>query len=283
MGVFHPDLVGIQIRVLQRLGAQHTLVVHGQDGLDGISLGATTLVAELKDGGARYTCTPRTSASPRPATASCVDGPEQSRQMLLGVLDGQSGLARDIVLLNAGATLYAANVADSLVEGIPRGRARALGTAAPPAPNWMPSSATTRPWTPESATWTTSSKSSSRSARRNPPQGLAPATSLHEEAEGRRGEQRGFEQPPAPAGSPPAMPASMPRSRSVSPSKWRPWRRTSARRGSPKGYARHGVACPSVLTDERARVRRSPICKPRAACGGCRCCARDSWWTNVTR
>ncbi|MFO1226987.1 anthranilate phosphoribosyltransferase [Roseateles sp.] len=125
MGVFHPDLVGIQIRVLQRLGAQHALVVHGQDGLDEISLGATTLVAELKDGVVReYTLHPEdfgfTMASNRQLR---VDGPEQSRQMLLGVLDGQSGPARDIVLLNAGATLYAANVADSLVEGIEKAEA----------------------------------------------------------------------------------------------------------------------------------------------------------------
>jgi anthranilate phosphoribosyltransferase len=125
MGVFHPDLVGIQVRVLQRLGAQHALVVHGQDGLDEISLGATTLVAELKDGVVReYAIHPEdfgfTMASNRQLR---VEGPEQSRQMLLGVLDGQPGPARDIVLLNAGAALYAANVAGSLVEGIEKAEA----------------------------------------------------------------------------------------------------------------------------------------------------------------
>ena len=93
MGVFHPDLVGIQARVMQRLGANHVLVVHGLDGMDEISLGATTLVAELKDA-------------------------EESRKSLLATLDNQPGPARDIVALNAGAALYAANLAGSIAEGL---------------------------------------------------------------------------------------------------------------------------------------------------------------------
>jgi anthranilate phosphoribosyltransferase len=125
MGVFHPDLVGIQVRVLQRLGAEHALVVYGKDGMDEISLGATTLVGELKNGAVReYEIHPEDFGMPMASNRSLkVDNPEQSRQMLVGVLDGNPGPARDIVLLNAGATLYAANVAPTLADGIERARA----------------------------------------------------------------------------------------------------------------------------------------------------------------
>ncbi len=124
MGVFHPDLVGIQVRVLQRLGAEHALVVYGKDGMDEISLGATTLVGELKDGAIReYEVHPEDFGFAMASNRSLkVEGPEQSRQMLIGVLDGQAGPARDIVLLNAGATLYAANVASTIADGIARAR-----------------------------------------------------------------------------------------------------------------------------------------------------------------
>jgi len=124
MGVFHPDLVGIQVRVLQRLGAEHALVVYGKDGMDEISLGATTLVGELKDGAVReYEIHPEDFGFAMASNRSLkVEGPEQSREMLKGVLDGHTGPARDIVLLNAGATLYAANVAASLTDGIARAR-----------------------------------------------------------------------------------------------------------------------------------------------------------------
>ena len=124
MGVFHPDLVGIQVRVLQRLGAEHALVVYGKDGMDEISLGATTLVGELKDGAVReYEIHPEDFGMAMASNRSLrVDNPEQSREMLVGVLDGNPGPARDIVLLNAGATLYAANVAPTLVDGIERAR-----------------------------------------------------------------------------------------------------------------------------------------------------------------
>ena len=124
MGVFHPDLVGIQVRVLQRLGAEHALVVYGKDGMDEISLGATTLVGELKDGAVReYEIHPEDFGMAMASNRSLkVEGPEQSRDMLIGVLDGKTGPARDIVLLNAGATLYAANVAPTLADGIARAR-----------------------------------------------------------------------------------------------------------------------------------------------------------------
>jgi anthranilate phosphoribosyltransferase len=120
MGVFHPDLVGIQVRALQRLGAEHALVVYGKDGMDEISLGAATVVGELKDGEiTEYEIHPEdfglAMASNR---ALRVETPEQSMQMLKGVLDKAPGAARDIVILNAGAALYAANVADSLKTGI---------------------------------------------------------------------------------------------------------------------------------------------------------------------
>jgi anthranilate phosphoribosyltransferase len=120
MGVFHPDLVGIQIRALQRLGAEHALVVYGRDGMDEVSLGAATLVGELKDGEiSEYEIHPEdfglTMASHR---ALKVDTPEQSRDMVLSVLDNQDGAPRDIVALNAGVALYAANVAPTIAAGL---------------------------------------------------------------------------------------------------------------------------------------------------------------------
>ena len=122
MGVFHSDLVGIQVRALQRLGAEHAVVVYGRDGMDEISLGAATLVGELKDGQiTEYEIHPEdfglTMASNR---ALKVDTPEQSMAMLRGVLDNEPGAARDIVLINAGAALYAANVASSIADGLAR-------------------------------------------------------------------------------------------------------------------------------------------------------------------
>jgi len=124
MGVFHSDLVGIQVRALQRLGAEHAVVVYGRDGMDEISLGAATLVGELKNGQiTEYEIHPEdfglTMASNR---ALKVDTPEQSMAMLRGVLDNERGAARDIVLINAGAALYAANVASSIADGLSRAR-----------------------------------------------------------------------------------------------------------------------------------------------------------------
>lgn len=124
MGVFHPDLVGIQVRALQRLGAEHAVVVYGRDGMDEISLGAATLVGELQNGQiTEYEIHPEdfglTMASNR---ALKVDTPEQSMAMLRSVLDNQPGPARDIVMVNAGAALYAANVASSIADGLERAR-----------------------------------------------------------------------------------------------------------------------------------------------------------------
>ena len=124
MGVFHPDLVGIQVRALERLGAEHALVVYGRDGLDEVSLGAATLVGELKDGKVReYEIHPEDYGfSMSSNRALRVETPEQSRAMLLGVLENQAGPARDIVVLNAGVALYAANVVDNVEAGIARAR-----------------------------------------------------------------------------------------------------------------------------------------------------------------
>ncbi|MBO9646338.1 MAG: anthranilate phosphoribosyltransferase, partial [Pseudacidovorax sp.] len=124
MGVFHPDLVGIQVRALQRLGAEHALVVYGRDGLDEISLGAATMVGELRNGEIReYEVHPEDFGLRMASLRSLrVQTPEESKSVLMGVLEGVHGAARDIVLLNAGAALYAANVADSIGAGIERAR-----------------------------------------------------------------------------------------------------------------------------------------------------------------
>ncbi|MCC7220186.1 MAG: anthranilate phosphoribosyltransferase [Candidatus Contendobacter sp.] len=120
MGVFHPDLVGIQVRVMQRLGAQHVLVVWGKDGMDEISLGAATQVGELKDGQiVEYEIHPEDFGLAMRSNRSLrVETPDQSKAMLLGALSNERGAARDIVALNAGAALYAANVAGSIADGI---------------------------------------------------------------------------------------------------------------------------------------------------------------------
>ena len=124
MGVFHADLVGIQARVLQRLGLKRALVVHGRDGLDEITLADGTMVAELRnDTIEEYEIQPAdfgiASADLREIR---VDSPEESKQLLLQVLADQPGPARDIVLLNAGAALYAADVASSIADGVARAR-----------------------------------------------------------------------------------------------------------------------------------------------------------------
>ncbi|MCO5122469.1 MAG: anthranilate phosphoribosyltransferase [Rhizobacter sp.] len=120
MGVFHPDLVGIQVRALQRLGAEHALVVYGRDGMDEVSLGAATMVGEVKEGRIEeYEIHPEdfglTMASSR---AFKVETPEESKALLRSVLDDEPGPARDIVVLNTGVALYAANVAPSIDKGI---------------------------------------------------------------------------------------------------------------------------------------------------------------------
>ena len=133
MGVFHPDLVGIMARVLQRLGSQHVLVVHGSDGLDEITLAGDTLVAELKDGEvSEYRINPgQFGIAEHDGSMLKAQTREMSQAVLQRVLANEPGPARDIVLMNAGAALYAADVAGSLADGIERAReALASGRAA---------------------------------------------------------------------------------------------------------------------------------------------------------
>lgn len=124
MGVFHPDLVGIQVRVMQRLGAERVLVVHGKDNLDEISLGAATLIGELKNGEvSEYEIHPEDYGLQMLSLRNLrVGSAEESKAMLLGALDNRPGAAREVVCLNAGAALYVANLADSIGAGIVRAR-----------------------------------------------------------------------------------------------------------------------------------------------------------------
>ena len=120
MGVFHPDLVGIQIRVLQRLGARHAMTVYGLEGLDEISISGKSMIGELKDGRIEeYSVHPERFGLPlHDPRALCVDTVEASRAMVLSVLDNKPGAARDIVALNAGAAIYVADKAASIEEGV---------------------------------------------------------------------------------------------------------------------------------------------------------------------
>ncbi|MEJ8840380.1 anthranilate phosphoribosyltransferase [Ramlibacter sp. AN1133] len=124
MGVFHPDLVGIQVRALQRLGAEHALVVYGRDGMDEVSLGAATMVGELKNGEiSEYEIHPEDFGVPMASNrAFKVETPQQSLAMMREVLDNKAGPARDVVVLNSGAALYAADVVSSIREGIAKAR-----------------------------------------------------------------------------------------------------------------------------------------------------------------
>ncbi len=132
MGVFHPDLVGIQARVLERLGARHVMVVHGREGLDEISISGETLVGELRDGEVReYTVHPsQFGLDVHDLSTIQVTTMEESRDRVLKVLDNVPGPERDIVMLNAGAAIYVSGMADSLADGVTKAReALANGSA----------------------------------------------------------------------------------------------------------------------------------------------------------
>jgi anthranilate phosphoribosyltransferase len=120
LGVFHPDLVGIQVRVLQRLGSEHVMVVYGMNGMDEISLSGETLVGELKDGEVReYAIHPSDFGLPvYDSRVLRVANKDESVRCIQRVLANEDGPLRDIVLLNAGAALYCANVAGSVAEGV---------------------------------------------------------------------------------------------------------------------------------------------------------------------
>jgi anthranilate phosphoribosyltransferase len=132
MGVFHPDLVGIQVRALQALGAKHALVVWGRDGMDEISLGAATLVGELRDGVVReYEVEPEDFGLSMASSRNLrVDDASESKAMLLDAISGVPGVPHDIVCLNAGAALYAADVAPSIQAGIDLARSTIASGAA---------------------------------------------------------------------------------------------------------------------------------------------------------
>ncbi len=132
IGVFHPDLVGIHVRVLQRLGSKRAIVVWGKDGMDEVSLGAATMVGELRDGEIReYEIHPEDFGMHMKSNRGLkVADAQESKEMLLEALSGVEGAPREIVVLNAGTALYAAGIADSIADGIVRARAAIASGAA---------------------------------------------------------------------------------------------------------------------------------------------------------
>ena len=122
--MFHPDLVGIHVRVLERLGANHVLVVYGKDGMDEVSLGAATMVGELRDGKiTEYEIHPEDFGLRMVSNRSLkVADSAESKEMILEALANTEGTPREIVTLNAGTALYAANLAHSIGDGIQRAR-----------------------------------------------------------------------------------------------------------------------------------------------------------------
>jgi len=124
VGVFHPDLVGIHVRVLQRLGGKRVLVVYGKDGMDEVSLGAATMVGELRDGEVHeYEIHPEDFGLHMKSNRGLkVKDAIESRDMVLEALSNAEGTPREIVVFNAGAALYVAGIADSIANGIERAR-----------------------------------------------------------------------------------------------------------------------------------------------------------------
>ena len=131
IGVFHPDLVGIHVRVLQRLGSRRAIVVYGKDGMDEVSLGAATMVGELRDGEVtEYEIHPEDFGLHMKSNRGLkVTDAAESKEMVLEALRGVEGTPREIVVLNAGTALYAAGIAGSIGDGIERARA-AIGSGA---------------------------------------------------------------------------------------------------------------------------------------------------------
>ncbi|MFC7420216.1 anthranilate phosphoribosyltransferase [Iodobacter arcticus] len=132
MGVFHPDLVGIQARVLKQLGSKHVLIVHGKDGMDEISISGPTLVAELKNGQINeFEINPRDFGFELADIKTLhADDAQQSKHIIEQVLANQPSPCRDIVQLNAGAAIYAAGKAETLAAGVEQaGQMLANGSA----------------------------------------------------------------------------------------------------------------------------------------------------------
>jgi anthranilate phosphoribosyltransferase len=132
MGVFHPDLVGIQVRVLQLLGARHALVIHGKDGMDEVSLGAATMVGELRNGRiTEYEIHPEDFGLAMVSNRGLkVADALESRDVILDVLDAKGGAAGEIVVLNSACALYAADVVASIDEGLVLARKAIVSGAA---------------------------------------------------------------------------------------------------------------------------------------------------------
>ena len=122
LGVYDEHLTGLMARVLQRLGSRHVLVVHGLDGLDELTISGPSRIAELRHGEVReYMVTPQElGITISPLSRLRVDDAAESAAMIRAVLAGEAGPARDIVLLNAGAALYAADICDTLADGVAR-------------------------------------------------------------------------------------------------------------------------------------------------------------------
>src|SRR5262245_37451568 len=120
VGVFHPDLVGIEVRVLERLGSRRALAVHGLEGMDEISIAGPTMVGELQDGQIKeYSINPQDFGLPvHDVAAIRVEGVEQSKAMVLAALGNEPGAARDIVALDSGASIYIAGLAPTVAEGV---------------------------------------------------------------------------------------------------------------------------------------------------------------------
>ena len=132
MGVFHADLVGIQARVLQRLGSRRVMIVHGLEGLDELSISGPTMVGELKDGSVReYMVAPQeVGLKLHNAATIRVESVDQSKAMVLAALGNEAGAARDIVALNAGANIYVAGLAPNLADGVQKALATIASGAA---------------------------------------------------------------------------------------------------------------------------------------------------------
>jgi anthranilate phosphoribosyltransferase len=124
LGVFSPELVGILVRVLQRLNSQHVMVVHGHDGLDEITTACETKVGELRNGEiTEYSIEPGNfGIKVSDISSILVQNREQSKDILLSVLENQPGTALDIVLLNAGAAIYVSGITSSLELGVEKAR-----------------------------------------------------------------------------------------------------------------------------------------------------------------
>ena len=124
LGVFEDALVEPLAEVLNKLGSNHVMVVHSEDGMDEISIGAATNVSELKDGKVTsYTITPEEFGFTKTNISElAVSGSEESLAVIKKVLDNEAGPAKDIVTFNSGAAIYVAGLAGTLKEGIEKAK-----------------------------------------------------------------------------------------------------------------------------------------------------------------